>query len=144
MLANVFVGYCESLVPDAVWPSLYCHFVNDCFACLVDDQQSEQLLQFLHGIHSSLQFTCEHESDGRLLFMDVLVEKTDADKVVTSVYHKPTFTGLYIPWDSFCAGKHKINFVKSLVHRAMKICSKSRLGQEIQTRPGTGQVEIFV
>ena len=29
-------------------------------------------------------------------------EKSSEGGVVTSVYRKPTFTGLYIVWDSFC------------------------------------------
>ena len=37
VLANIFVGYCESQVPDDAWPSLYRRFVDDVFACC--DQQ---------------------------------------------------------------------------------------------------------
>ena len=29
VLANIFVGYCESLVPKCKWPAVYCSFVDD-------------------------------------------------------------------------------------------------------------------
>ena len=49
----------------------------------------------------------------------------------TSVFRKPTFTGLYITWDPFCATKYKVNLVKNLVNRAQRICSGSRLNEEL-------------
>ena len=133
VLAKIFVGYCESQVPDDAWPSLYRRFVDDVFACCDQQEESEQLLRTLNGIHPSLRFTCEHEVNGQLPYMDVLVEKTVNDGVLTSVYRKPTFTGLYTTWDSFRATKHKINLVKNLVHRARRICSPQKLQQELDT-----------
>ena len=131
VLANIFVGYCESLIPDAWWPSLYCRFVDDSFAHFDDRQQSEDFLLRLNGLHPALKFTCEHEVSGKLPFMDVLVDRSTNKVVETSVYRKPTFTGLYITWDSFCATKYKVNLVKNLVHRAKRICSESRLSEEL-------------
>ena len=49
----------------------------------------------------------------------------------TSVYRKPTFTGLYTRWDSFSSKQHKINLIKCLVNRATKICSPCWLEPEI-------------
>ena len=72
----------------------------------------------------------EKESNSTLPFLDVLVYKDDSC-FLTGVYRKPTFTGLYICWDSFCPKKYKLNLIKSLVHRALIICSKSKLVGEI-------------
>ena len=101
ILANIFVGWCESRVPSEAGPHLYCCFVDDSFAHFQCRQDSDHLLEILNNLHPSLKFTCEHEKDRRLPYMDVLVEKTD-DDILTSVYRKPTFTGLYITWDSYC------------------------------------------
>ena len=57
--------------------------------------------------------------------------KSDS-KFVTSVYRKPTFNGQYIRWDSFGPSKHKKNLISTLVHRALRICSKSLLQQELE------------
>ena len=133
VLANIFVGYCESRVPDTSWPCVYCRFVDDSFAWFEEREQSVCLLETLNNLHPALRFTCEHESDGQLPFLDVLVLKTDHDVIDTAVYRKPTFTGLYIPWDSYCATKYKVNLVRTLVLRARRICSESRLYNELDT-----------
>ena len=68
-----------------------------------------------------------------LLFLqrqDVLVEK-DGTGFLTSVYRKPTFTGQYIRWNSFGPKTRKISLIKTLVHRALMICSKTKLGSEL-------------
>ena len=131
VLADIFVGYCESLVPDHTWPPVYCRFVDDSFAYFNARRDSICFLQTLNDLHPALRFTCEHEVDGQLPFMDVFVEKSSDDNVVTSVYRKPTFTGLYITWDSYCATKYKLNLVRNLVSRAHRICSDSKLDQEL-------------
>ena len=64
-------------------------------------------------------------------FLDVKIQKSDS-KFITSVYRKPSFTGQYIRWDSFGLSKRKKNLISTLVHRALCICSKSLLQQELE------------
>ena len=131
MLADIFVGYCESKVPEEEWPDMYCRFVDDSFADPDNPQECDRRLKILNGFHPALKFTCEHETNGCLPFIDVLVRKDSENGVTTSVHRKPTFNGLYITWDSFCATKYKINFVRNLVERAHRICSDSTLDEEL-------------
>ena len=84
----------------------------------------------MNDVHPALRFTCEHEESRKLSFLDVLVERT-CDGVVTSVYRKPTFTGQYIMYDSYCSAQYKINLVRNLVDRARRICSDSKLQPEL-------------
>ena len=74
-------------------------------------------------MHSSLKFTVEKESNHQLDFLDVFVHKTST-AFLTSVYRKPTFSGLYTRWDSFCPQQRKINLIETLVHCALMISSK--------------------
>ena len=121
VLADVFVGWCESRIPDEAWPQMYCRFVDDSFPHVEHRQDCDRFLVILNSLHPALQLTCEHEKDGRLPYLDVSVEKSKNDGILTSIYRKPTFTGLYITWDSFCTTKHKINLVRNLVQRAHRI-----------------------
>ena len=41
----------------------------------------------------------------------------------TSVYRKPTYTGLGLSWFSFCPDIYKVNSIKTLLNRAYSICS---------------------
>ena len=87
-------------------------------------------------MHSSLKFTVEKESNHRLAFLDVFVHKTST-AFLTSVYRKPTFSGLYTRWDSFCPQQCKINLIKTLVYRVLMVSSKCFLGDEIKSIKST-------
>ena len=67
----------------------------------------------------------------RKSFLDVLVKKSN-EGFLTSVFRKPTFTGQYFRWDSFGPTKRKTNLIETLVHRALMICSKSKLQHELE------------
>ena len=66
-----------------------------------------------------------------LPFLGGLVEK-DPSSFLTCIYRKPTFTGLYISWDSFTPKSRKIDFVKCLTHLAFLICSNNQINAGIQ------------
>ena len=130
MLANIFVGFCESKLDTAVFPLFYKRYVDDTFSIFDDEPAAKRFHDVLNSMHPSLKFTIELESDNKLPFLDVGVHRVD-DKFERSVYRKPTFTGLYTRWESFCDTRQKINLVKSLTSRAVKICSPSTLHQEL-------------
>ena len=48
---------------------------------------------------------------------------------MTSVYRKPTFTGMCLQWDSYCPVKYKVGLVCCLVNRALHICSDAKLNE---------------
>ena len=97
-----------------------------------DEQEADKFLVTLKGMHTALDFTREKESNNTLPFMDVSVERTD-NSISRGMYRKPTFTGLYTRWDSFCDTRQKINLVKSLTSRAVKICTSDKIEQELVT-----------
>ena len=82
-------------------------------------------------MHLALKFTFEKEENDQLSFLDVLVEKSN-EGFVTSVFRTRTFTGQYFRCDSFGPTKRKTNLIKTLVHRALMICSKSKLQHELE------------
>ena len=108
VLANIFVGYCETLIPEGKLPPLYCRYVDDSFSCFASKSDSFVFLDVLNNLQPSLKFTCEFEECGRLPFLDVLVEKSVEGGVLTTVYRKPTFTGLYIVWGPFVPSRIKL------------------------------------
>ena len=94
-------------------------------------KQCDTFLKHLNNLDPALQFTFEKEENDSLPFLDVLVEKSNTG-FLTSVYRKPTFTGKYTRWNSFCPKQRKVNLVKTLVQRALMICSKSKLHAELE------------
>ena len=109
---------------------MYFRYVDDTFVIFQNEKELEEFLIRLNGLHSSLQFTFEKEKNNSLPFLDVHVEHTKGS-YETEVYRKPTFTGQYLRWESFTPIKRKASLVSTLVHRALKICSKSKRKKEI-------------
>ena len=54
--------------------------------------------------------------------IDCLVTKCD-NKFHTSVFRKPTFTGLGTSFFSFCSFRFKLNAIRTLINRGYKVCS---------------------
>ena len=131
ILANIFCGYCESKLKPEEIPPLYRRFVDDTFSIFNGGEEGAvSFFERLNSLHPVLRFTMECEQERKLPFMDVLLTRRDG-KLVRSVYCKPTFTRLYVRWDSFSPMDQKIAAVKSLVSRAMRICSASELDGEL-------------
>ncbi|CAF1282545.1 unnamed protein product [Didymodactylos carnosus] len=84
------------------------------------------LLNNINSIHPNIKFTVELEKDNKLAFLDVLIEKHQ-DHLETSVYGKKTCTHLYMKWDSCNPKYQKIALIKSLITRAIRICSGETL-----------------
>ena len=130
-LANIFVGYYKNkLFVSNSKTFLYQRHVDDIFSIVTTETQCDQFFDVLNFLHPSLRFTVEEENDGVLPFLDVKIEKS-SNEFLTSVYREPTFTGLYTNWNSFEPTKRKPNRVGTLVHDALKICSKSKLQEEL-------------
>ena len=131
ILANIFVGYYEHQLFQTVnAPLIYRRYVDDTFVLFSNRNESDAFLNHLGNLHPSLEFTCEQKIDNQIPFLDVLVER-DNLTFYTSVFRKNTFTGEYIPWNSFCPLKRKTNLIACLTNRALKICSPSKLNEEI-------------
>ncbi|CAF1087774.1 unnamed protein product [Rotaria sordida] len=45
----------------------------------------------------------------------------------TSIYRKPTFTGLLLKWSSYVPKTYKISAISTMIYRAIKICSTFKL-----------------
>ena len=128
---HIFVGYHESKLFSCVQkPTIHFQYVDDTFAIFKQEGDTDDFLVTLNRLHPALKFTFEKEHDGKLPFLDILVERTEHG-CKTSIYRKPTFSGQYIRWEFFISRKRKTNLIATLVHRALMICAKNKLKQEI-------------
>ena len=67
-----------------------------------------------------MSFSFEQEKNGKFLDVEVSREK---GKFVTTVYRKPTFSGVYTNFESFLPTVYRFGMVYTLVYRCFKICS---------------------
>ena len=79
-------------------------------------------LSYLNRQHPNISFSSELEKDGKLPFLDIEVTRSSG-RFSTSVYRKPTFTGLFTNFHSFVPLAYKRSLVCCLLHRIFHLCS---------------------
>ena len=130
-LANIIVGFHESkLFDNNAKPGVYFRYVHDTFVIFGSELDCDHFQDKFNLLHPALKFTVHKEENNSLHFLNVLVEK-EGTGFLTSIYRKPTFTGQYICWNSFSPKTRKISLIKTLVPRALMICSKAKLGSKL-------------
>ena len=63
----------------------------------------------------------EKEENHKLPFLDVLLDNHSNQGIITSVFHKKTYTGLLTNYYSFVPFSYKLGLVRTLVDRVFKI-----------------------
>ena len=76
--------------------------------------------EYLNTKHANIKFSSDKEVNGSLPFLDVLILR-DKEGFTTTVYHKPTFSGVYSNFNSFIADEYKNGLVFTLLFRIFSI-----------------------
>ena len=127
---NIFVGFHERLLFEKFpKPFIYLRYVDDTFVRFFSRNEALKSFHKLNDLHPSLSFTMVEENNYK--FLDVLVERGES-VFLTSVFRKPTFTGLYMSWDVFAPRSRKLNLIKCLSFRALNISSDNSIEEELK------------
>ena len=125
LFANVFMANLEKNHMEQfeklrvlVWK----RYVDDIFVVLRSTASAKVVQDYLNGIHPNIKFTAEHEKNGSISFLDVLVKRKKG-RLHTEMYRKPTFTGVYLNWHSLTSKRYKVGLIDCLLDRIDKICS---------------------
>ena len=125
-LANAFLMYHEKNwlgdCPLEYRPLHYRRYVDDILVLLNLVEHLKRFHSCLNSRHLNISFTIENEKDNRISFLDVNIIR-EKDKFRTSVYRKPTFSGIYTHFDSFLQSSNKIGLLHTLLYRCFQICS---------------------
>ena len=100
VVANLFMeDFEERAMAEAgnLHPSSWDRYVDDVFSIYKKDYV-EVFLHYLNGRDPNIQFTMEMERDGMLPFLDIQAQRTTEGLVQTSVYRKPTHSGVCCPF----------------------------------------------
>ena len=96
-------------------------YVDDVFSTIKNKEDCENILNYLNQQHPNIKFTVEKEKNNKIPFLDTCVTRR-ASGFTTTIYHKPTFTGIYLNWTSMTSRKYKISLIYCLCDRIWKIC----------------------
>ena len=102
-------------------PLMYCRYVDDIFLVARKFQHIEKLKEKLEQ-RTVLHFMWEIETNKKLSFLDVEVSKRSTG-LSTGVRVKETDSGSCLNYRSIAPDRYKVGVVKTMLHRAYKICS---------------------
>ena len=80
----------------------------------------EEFQNYLNSKHRNIRFTCEEQHNNFVLFLEVLITRT-GNGFKASVYHKPTFSGVYSNFDTFISGEYKVGLIFTLLFRTFSV-----------------------
>ena len=119
VLANIIMTELEKEIVDKMFSDdiikFYTRFVDDTLV-LAKPHNFQYIQDKLNSFSNHLNFTTEQFTDN-IHFLDIAVTPNS-----TTVYRKNTHTGQYVHFLSFEPWYTKVAWVRSLIHRAHKIC----------------------
>ena len=123
-LANIFLCHWEEIwinkCPEQFRPHYYNRFMDDTFLLFSSMEHVKKFHKYINSRHKNMTFTYEIEKNNSLAFLDVLI--TREETFCTSLYRKPTFSGLYSNYKSFMPDSYKKGLIYTLLHRAFVLC----------------------
>ena len=124
-LANIFLCHYEEIwlssCPKQFKPVYYKRYVDDIFCLFKNEKSANQFQKFLNSRHRNMNFSLEKEDNGCLPFLDVKITKSET--FITSLYKKPTFSGIYLNFKSHVPDTYKKGLIFCLLFRIYSICS---------------------
>ena len=123
VLANLFMGHHEKRCLENYNSGIefYLRYVDDTFTLFNTEQDALSFYNYINIQHPNIKFTMEREGNHKLPFLDVLLDNNSNHGIITSVFHKKTYTGLLTNFYSFVPFSYKLVLVRTLVDRTFKI-----------------------
>ena len=131
VVANIYMEYFEKR---ALGPELPVSFTINTWLRYVDDVLTivkkgtrDSLLNYLNSIDPNIKFTIEPPNEqGAIPFLDTF-PRPSGNKIITSVYRKPTHMDRYLDFNSNHPKSAKRTVVRALTDRAKNVCSSPEL-----------------
>ena len=130
VMANTFMcSLEEQLKLQNKLPSYYRRYVDDTLTTMKDEVSAYSFLHALNDLHPSISFTMELSTENTLPFLGMVLRK-DGQNITTSVYVKPTNTGLLLHYNSHVDNRYKKSLIITMLDRAFKLSSNCSLFHE--------------
>ena len=125
-LANIFLYHYDDILLRncslECKPSYYKHYVDHIFVLFELETQVESFKNFINACHPKAKFTFEKEQNNCFNFLDSKVIR-EGNVFTTSVYRKPSFSGVYTHFDNYMPLNYKFSLVSTIIFHSFTICS---------------------
>ena len=128
--ANIFLCFYEQIWLENCLvefkPVVYRRFVDDTILLFRSYEHIEKFRAYHNCQHPNIKFTSEIEENNCMSFLDIKITR-ELNSFSTSVYCKPTFSGVFTNFGSFIPLSCKTGLIWSLLYRAFSLCSSFEL-----------------
>ena len=125
-LANAFLCHYEKewldKCPSYFKPIVYKRYVDDIFVLFSSQEHLQLFVNYMNKQHKCIKFTSETECNNSFSFLDVNIIRHNK-QFKTSVYKKPTFSGVFTHYESYLDQSYKKSLIFTLLFRCYSICS---------------------
>ena len=101
---------------------MYRRYEDDTFLLFRSAEHVEKFKKYLNKQHRNIAFTYEMEQNDSLSFLDNKISREN-NKFVSSVYRKPTFSGVFTNIESFTWKCYKRSLIDTLLYGRFSVCS---------------------
>ena len=86
----------------------------------------KKFLRYMNLHDHNIQFTCEKESNDKSSFLDKSITRSN-NKLVTSLYRKKRFSGVYLNYNSILTTNYKKGLINTLLFQSYNIRADYRI-----------------
>ena len=115
ILKKKWLSECQ---PD-ILPKIFKRYVDDVFVMFLCQSH---FVNYMNTKHPNIKFTSKFEENDSFSFLDVKITRRN-NQLVTSVFRKATFSGVFTNFKSFIPVTNKFGLVYTLLHCSFSICS---------------------
>ncbi|XP_046435958.1 uncharacterized protein LOC124187815 [Neodiprion fabricii] len=106
-------------------------YVDDLFAVVPKDKV-DSILDVFNSVDKDIQFTLEVENNGKLPFLDILIERSEDGDLITSWFKKPYSSRRILNFNSNHSLSQKLGVVKGFLNRAMRLSHVNKTKESIR------------
>jgi hypothetical protein len=112
VLANLVMEHVETCILGTLdfKPPFFFRYVDDIITA-VPKSQAQSILKHFNSFHERIQFPLETEIDNFIPFLDLKVIRNVDGTITTDWYHKATWSGRYMDFNSWLPISYKRNTV---------------------------------
>ena len=107
-------------------PFLISRYVDDTFLPFRLKHHIGKFQNYLNRQHKNIRFTSETENEISMLFLNIKISR-DNNKFTTSVYRKPTCSGIFTNFGNLFPKSYKYNLLFTISDRGSKLFSNFEL-----------------
>ena len=105
---------------------IYKRYVDYISVIFSSKEHLQPFVNYMKKQHKYLKLTSEAENDNSFSFLDIKITRHN-QQFKTSVYRKPTFSGVFTHYESYLDQIYKKLLIDTLLFRCFSICSDNTL-----------------